>query len=122
VLKGEYITQGQRRAVPSQEFPVFPYQHLQDSLVPVAMVDHGKEDSSPSSPLDPKALGFAFSKLMMPHPPAQESIGLLVGLNGVIVLGRERNTKPGHGTVFSNQIPNSKSNHLSCLRQESHPE
>ena len=49
MLKGEYITQGQRRAVPSQEFPVFPYQHLQDSLVPVAMVDHGKEDSSPSS-------------------------------------------------------------------------
>lgn len=88
-------------------------------MVPVVLAGQGRK-SLLHPLLDPKALEFPLPKLMMSHPPAQESIGLSVGSNVVTVLGRERNTDAGRGITFSNQIPSSKS-HPSCLRRECHP-
>lgn len=47
--------------------------------------------------------------------------GLSVCSSVVTVLGRKRNTHPGRGTVFCNQIPTSKSNPRGLWR-EFHPE
>lgn len=119
MLRGEHITQGQRRAVPPRGIPCVSIPPTGTRIGPFGDGRAGKEFPPPSF-LDPEAPEFPLSKLMLPHPPAQESSGVSVGSNVVTVPGRERNTHPGHGPIFSNQIPGSKSN-PSCLRWGFHP-
>lgn len=114
MLRGEHVTQGQKRTVPPRGIP-----HISIAAageVSVVVADQGKKVSPPPSS-GSKGCRVSSSKADDVTSTSAGGMGLSVSSD---VVGRERNTDPGHGMIFSNRIPGSKSN-SSCLRREFHP-